>query len=600
MYHANGKDIWIIGHEWGNNNFFLYLLTKEGFVHCPIIKSVGIEYKKHSIFSSGLAMNQGFIKFSPNSIYMAHVFTPGDPQNIFSELYQFNAASGEMDLISTIPLTAYPWATEFTSNNQNLLISQRDSPLVIYNIPTQQLKSIDSFNFPYSVSFQRSIDGLIYFGFADSTFVGTIEGNDFENIIVTHKSVNLLTGKMQYGFPNIFSGYILQDNSKIVFDINCSEYSFEFTTSIIDTSNVYKWIFSHQTTIDFFESYEKNPSVIFSETGNWNVLCLLSNSDTVLTTVFIESKVDENFLGNDTGWCSSIGAPITLQAPIGMHCYQWNTGETSSQITADTVGVYVAKITTSNFCVYYDTVIVSVDSTEAVESNFLGEDKSWCQNIDTTVVLKAPDGFNHYLWSTNESLQEISVSEEGVYIVKAIKRNQCESGGNLIAIDTITITLLNNVSKPILNRLEDSLFVNVSGNNNRYKWYRNNSLLSDTTEYLILPDTGSYFLKIINENNCESFSDTLFVANLGLSLSTLPLIKFYPNPANNEVIIEVFASESYTYQIIGSSGLFIKRGILNSGQNHVNISGNSGGVYFVQIYKENSLINTYKLIVLKD
>ncbi|MBL7836208.1 MAG: hypothetical protein JNM67_01710, partial [Bacteroidetes bacterium] len=33
VYHGNGKDIWVVGHEYGNNKFFSYLLTNTGFIN---------------------------------------------------------------------------------------------------------------------------------------------------------------------------------------------------------------------------------------------------------------------------------------------------------------------------------------------------------------------------------------------------------------------------------------------------------------------------------------------------------------------------------------------------------------------------------------
>lgn len=108
VFHANGKDVWIIGHEWGNNNFFSYLLTKHGINKCPIINSIGYQYVS-SQYSSGIASNQGFLKFSPNLDFLAHVFTPNDPFNMYSELYKINRFNSKLSFLTNIPLTMIPW-----------------------------------------------------------------------------------------------------------------------------------------------------------------------------------------------------------------------------------------------------------------------------------------------------------------------------------------------------------------------------------------------------------------------------------------------------------------------------------------------------------
>jgi type IX secretion system substrate protein len=41
VYHSNGQDIWILSHEFGNNNFVAYLLTSQGLSMTPVISPAG-------------------------------------------------------------------------------------------------------------------------------------------------------------------------------------------------------------------------------------------------------------------------------------------------------------------------------------------------------------------------------------------------------------------------------------------------------------------------------------------------------------------------------------------------------------------------------
>ncbi|MBX2985166.1 MAG: T9SS type A sorting domain-containing protein [Bacteroidia bacterium] len=406
VYHANGRDIWIIGHEWGNNNFYLYLLTSNGFNQCPVINSVGIQYKKSSIFTDGIFVNQGFIKFSPNSKYMAHVFTPTDPLNIFSELYRFDKTNGHLELFTTIPNDRYLWGAEFSDNSENLFICRRDSPVLVYNIPTNQYRMIDSLILPSATQLQLSNDGNIYFGLADSTFIGIINGNDFNNIHINKKAVNLSKGTMQYGLPNIFVGYLTHGQPRIIYEDKCSNQTFDFGLSYL-AANVTKWIFTHPN--NEFERTEDNPTVTFPDTGLWTVKCVLLSNDTLSTTLFAEAQIPHNFLGNDTGWCEELGASLTLQAPSGMHCYEWNTGETASQISADTTGIYIAKITTPNFCIFYDTIAVSIDTTPPKPVIY--------QNHDTLKTDVSAKGYQWYKDNnpTGENNNFLKITDTGIY-----------------------------------------------------------------------------------------------------------------------------------------------------------------------------------------
>lgn len=335
----------------------------------------------------------------------------------------------------------------------------------------------------------------------------------------------------------------------------------------------------------------------FEDTGIYIVRYIASNgsrSDTMIKTVEILPKIEKDFLGNDTGWCNSIGTPVELKAPIGMHCYEWNTGESNQQIAVDTTGVYIVKITTPNFCVIYDTVIVSIDTIETIVNNFLGEDKFWCENLDTIVKLIAPDDFLKYTWSNGSKEQEIIVSEEGIYYVEAFKRNQCFSGGNLYAKDTIEITLLDAPDKQTLNRLDDSLFTNLSIGIS-YNWFKNNELLTDTLNYIILKDTGNYFLKVTNSNNCINNSDTIHVATLGIVNTISNSIKLYPNPATTGVFNTEVLNGEYSYTITDITGKAIMEGFFIIGANITDISHIADGIYFITINNNQNSI-TYKII----
>src|SRR5688572_26581568 len=66
--HANGTDIWIIGHEFNSNNFYSFLLTPAGVNPVPVITAVG------SIHSTTLGF-AGYMKASHNGQKLAYACT---------------------------------------------------------------------------------------------------------------------------------------------------------------------------------------------------------------------------------------------------------------------------------------------------------------------------------------------------------------------------------------------------------------------------------------------------------------------------------------------------------------------------------------------
>src|SRR5690606_13980568 len=78
--HQNGRDIWIIGHEFGSNKFFINLLTKDGINECGSIQGIGTSLGNDEL------NNQGQIKTSSDGSYLAICHNTG----MKVEVYYFN------------------------------------------------------------------------------------------------------------------------------------------------------------------------------------------------------------------------------------------------------------------------------------------------------------------------------------------------------------------------------------------------------------------------------------------------------------------------------------------------------------------------------
>lgn len=87
--HSNGRDVWLITHEWGTDRFVVYPITPSGIKEASFI-SFGLNYNTNSL--------DGYIKPSPNGKMLAFLLgdSPGDFQDIANpvELYDFDAVVG--------------------------------------------------------------------------------------------------------------------------------------------------------------------------------------------------------------------------------------------------------------------------------------------------------------------------------------------------------------------------------------------------------------------------------------------------------------------------------------------------------------------------
>ncbi|MBI4929554.1 MAG: T9SS type A sorting domain-containing protein [Bacteroidetes bacterium] len=116
VYHTNGKDVWVMTHEWNSNNFFAYLVTNSGVDTVPIISSIGSVHS--GITSDGNSV--GYLKFSPNGKKIVSL----QSESSVVELFDFNDSTGVVSNGMTLPVAySYAYGASFSPNNSRLYIS---------------------------------------------------------------------------------------------------------------------------------------------------------------------------------------------------------------------------------------------------------------------------------------------------------------------------------------------------------------------------------------------------------------------------------------------------------------------------------------------
>ena len=96
-----------------------------------------------------------------------------------------------------------------------------------------------------------------------------------------------------------------------------------------------------------------------------------------------------------------------------------------------------------------------------------------------------------------------------------------------------------------------------------------------------------YRLKQVDLDGTATFSDVQSVVfnNIG--------VRIYPNPTNG--VLHVVLSTPATYQLVNAGGAVALKGSLQSGNNLLNVTGLSSGIYFMQIISDKNVKNTYEI-----
>jgi hypothetical protein len=187
--HANGTDVWILGHEYGSDAYLAFLVTSAGVASVPVVSTIG---KVHSDSSGSNYDAIGELKASPDGSRVVAV-TLSTPD---IELFTFNNATGALSDLLTLPENgAYDglgnasglYGASFSASGNMLYVGQwfsasaAEARLLQYDLSSNDLSVIigSRTEFPTAgnpYSLKLAPDGKIYVAHAAmDTHLGVID-----------------------------------------------------------------------------------------------------------------------------------------------------------------------------------------------------------------------------------------------------------------------------------------------------------------------------------------------------------------------------------------------------------------------------------------
>ena len=251
--HANGTDIWIVGHQYNSNKFLSFLVTSSGINTTPVISQIG---KINSDYSTSDAI--GELKASPDGSKLASV-TLRHP-NI--ELFDFNNSTGQIsNLISITENGGYDtisgcsglYGLSFSPNNSLLYVSQWYAPslgvskIIQYNIASNDSTTINSSRINVFTSnesyysLKLAPNGKIYVARnVNQNYIGVINCPDSVGLNCNYVNSGVYLGGKQ-------SGWGL--NNLMEYGIYCKPITTSINENEISKIKIYPNPFSTQTTL---------------------------------------------------------------------------------------------------------------------------------------------------------------------------------------------------------------------------------------------------------------------------------------------------------------------------------------------------------------
>jgi hypothetical protein len=277
------------------------------------------------------------------------------------------------------------------------------------------------------------------------------------------------------------------------------------------------------------------------------------------------------------------GDNVTVSTQAGFNAYAWSpSGGTTETASFTQSGYYYVTVTDANGCTNYsDSLQVVVNSLPSIITITANGPTNFCEG--NSVILSAPSGYQSYSWNEGSETQNVFVDSAGTYYCVVTDQNGCSpsSVSNTIVVNVFSGTPA--VASFSGNTLSSSPAIS-------YQWYLNGQiLLGATGQTYEATSSGVYYVITTDANGCVNKSNTLEFTFTGFEEMGLQYINIYPNPSENQVMVDIKFNAPTDYKIeftdmVGKQVLmpdtFQNKDELKKAYN---LSELATGVYFVKL-----------------
>ncbi len=255
--------------------------------------------------------------------------------------------------------------------------------------------------------------------------------------------------------------------------------------------------------------------------------------------------------------CSDTGAILTSK-PYAQT--RWNTGDTTSAITANSSGIYFVTVTDNFGCSNTDSVNVTI---YALPSSGLPASLTVCS--DTGAILTSKP-YSKTLWNTGDTTSAITVNSSGIYFVTVTDSLGCSNTDSV----NVTIYALPSSGLPAsLAVCSDTGVILTSDPYPKTLWNT-----GDTTSAITANSSGIYFVTVTDSFGCSNTD------SVNLTIYTHP-------PSGLPASLTVCSDTG----VILTSKPYSKT-LWNTGDTTSAIKTNSSGIYFVTLTDSFGCSNT--------
>ena len=315
-----------------------------------------------------------------------------------------------------------------------------------------------------------------------------------------------------------------------------------------------------------WSTLDTTQTITLHKSGDYFVMVRDSNgcaafSDTI--SVLFNELPDATIM-KDGNQSFCIGDSITLSCTESTS-YLWNSGETSKDIIVKNSGNYRVTVADSFGCSSTSDIIqIVVNSLPHVEITPSAE-IIFCRGDSVTLNSSSAE---RYIWSNEDTSQNITVYNTGSYSLKISDSNNCEAESLPINV------VVNELPIPIIssngptNFCQGDSITLMSSDAISYLW---NTL--DTNGDIIVSESGNYFVVVTDEHGCQGQSIPISVVETDNPIANVALSRSPIMCQGDSIILSADNAEAYLW----SNGSTTKSVILKKeGEYSVTVTNSEG------------------------
>jgi len=288
------------------------------------------------------------------------------------------------------------------------------------------------------------------------------------------------------------------------------------------TADHYLW-----STGDTTQTITVSTSGSYSVSSATNTGCTSTVSAPIVVTAYSATPLPVvSTLNGTTEFCD--GGSVTLSAQAGFR-YLWSTGDTTQSVVVSAAGNYTVTLLNNGGCSSATSAPVAITVSPVPTTPTITASNATNTICNGSTITLTATAAAHYIWSTGDTTQSITVRFGRSYTVTLINAAGCSS----VVSDPLRVTVVPIPNATTISRISnDTLVAAISTPAPAsYQWYYNGSPLTGaTSSTLRIIGVGTYYVTTISANGCASLeSNTIVIDNVATKLPA-DLGKVYPNP----------------------------------------------------------------------